>query len=72
MANFADNNTPIEYKCSDGSTYTFYRHFDGFDQTYNCQFCKHIGRVRDVFKCLNESEWRDCYAYKGHAERRPE
>lgn len=26
----------------------------------NVQFCKLIGRKRDVFECINESEWRAC------------
>ena len=53
------------YPCEDGTGYTFYYHFDGFDQYYNCQFCKLIGRKRDVFECLNESEWHECPYYKG-------
>jgi hypothetical protein len=53
-------NKPVEYECPDGTMYVYYSHFDGFDQTYNCQFCKKIGRKRDVFECLNESEWRQC------------
>ena len=56
------------YPCSDGTLYTFYYHFDGFDQYYNCQFCKLIGRKRDVFECLNESEWKECPYYKNHKE----
>jgi hypothetical protein len=62
-------NTAKEYECHDGSIYTFYYHWDGFDQYYNCQFCELIGRKRDVFECLNESEWHECYAYKSHEEK---
>ena len=29
----------------------------------NVQFCKKIGRKRDVFECLNECEYKACYAY---------
>ncbi len=29
----------------------------------NVQFCKKIGRKKDVFECLNESEYKMCYAY---------
>lgn len=56
-------NTPIEYENPNGSIYTFYRHHDGFGTYYNCQFCKLIGRKRDVFECLNESEWKECSYY---------
>lgn len=24
------------------------------------QFCKLVGRKKDVFECINESEWRNC------------
>ena len=24
------------------------------------QFCKLIGRKKDVFECINENEWHDC------------
>jgi hypothetical protein len=57
-------NTPIEYKNPDGSKYVFYSHYDGFGTYYNCQFCKLIGRKRDVFECLNENEWKECSYYK--------
>jgi hypothetical protein len=56
-------NYPIPYPCTDGTVYTFYYHFDGFDQYYNCQFCQLIGRKRDVFECLNQSEWQKCIHY---------
>jgi hypothetical protein len=62
-------NQPIEYECSDGSKYVFYRHHDGFGKYYNCQFCKLIGRKRDVFECLNKSEWTECCYYKSRIER---
>jgi len=62
-------NKPVEYECQDGTIYIFYSHFDGFDRTYNCQFCKLIGRKRDVFECLNESEWRECHYYRSGMER---
>jgi len=57
-------NKPVEYQCLDQSIYVFYRHFDGFDTYYHCQFCKLIGRKRDVFECLNESEWQACSHYQ--------
>jgi hypothetical protein len=43
-------NTAKKYECQDGSIYTFYYHWDGFDQYYNCQFCQFIGRKK---MCLN-------------------
>jgi len=57
-------NEPVEYKTADGGIYTFYRHDDGLGEISNVQFCEHIGRKRDVFECLNENEWRCCYAYR--------
>jgi len=54
-----DFNTPVDFKDSDG-VYRFYSHFDGFDKTYNAQFCAGGGRMRDVFRCLNKSEWEVC------------
>jgi len=56
-------NKPIDYKNPDGSIYRFYEHWDGFYRRYKCQFCKLIGRKRDVFECLNESEWKECSYY---------
>lgn len=48
------------YTCKDGTEYIYYRHYDGFGDSYNCQFCKLIGRKRDIFECLNENEWKMC------------
>jgi hypothetical protein len=60
------HNVAKEFECGDGTIYTFYYHWDGFDQYYNCQFCKLIGRKKDVFECLNESEWHECSYYKSN------
>ena len=57
-------NEPVDYKTADGGTYTFYRHDDGLGKMSNVQFCEHIGRKTDVFECLNEKEWQNCYAYR--------
>jgi hypothetical protein len=62
-------NKKVVYECSDGTEYVYYHHFDGFDEYYNCQFCKLIGRKRDVFECLNESEWKECDYYRIHKEK---
>jgi hypothetical protein len=43
---------------SQESPYIFYRH-----NGRPVQFCHRIGRKTDVFECLNESEWKHCYAY---------
>jgi hypothetical protein len=59
-------NDEMYYECSDGTVYIFYKHWDGFDEKYNCQFCKLIGRKKDVFECLNENEWKECPHYKFH------
>lgn len=29
----------------------------------NVQFCKKIGRKKDVFECMNEREYKACRAY---------
>ena len=56
-------NKPLNYRDMGGPVdYVFYDHDDGFGEITRVQFCKHIGRKRDVFECLNESEWRNCYA----------
>ena len=62
-------NTHITYKCEDETEYIFYEHWDGFDKRYKCQFCKLIGRKRDVFECLNQSEWKECAYYMGRQEK---
>ena len=38
----------------------FWHHTDPDGNVTNVQFCKLIGRKRDVFECINESEWRAC------------
>jgi len=30
----------------------------------NVQFCKKIGRKKDVFECMNECEYKSCRAYR--------
>ena len=58
-------NKPLNYRDGFGGNmdYVFYAHDDGFGEISRVQFCKHIGRKRDVFECLNENEWKYCYAY---------
>ncbi len=61
-------NEPVEYEDTDG-IYVFYRHNDGFfDDISNVQFCKLIGRKRDVFECLNRNEWEQCPYYERHKD----
>ena len=60
-------NTRINYKDLGGAVdYIFYDHKDPYwGEITRVQFCKKIGRKKDVFECLNENEWKNCYAYKG-------
>ncbi len=64
----ASHNEPVEYACENGAVYVFYRHDDGLGEGYNCQFCSLVGRVRDVFMCLNELEWGRCFHYRNGAK----
>jgi hypothetical protein len=65
------HNEPVDFTDKAG-IYRFYKHFDGFDTTYNAQFCKLIGRKRDVFECLNPGEWHECTYYRsGQSEQEP-
>jgi hypothetical protein len=52
----------------DHDGYVFYRHDDGFGKVTNVQFCKLIGRKRDPFECLNESEWKAWPYYRNNEE----
>lgn len=56
-------NRPINYGDLGGVDYVFYDHDDGFGEIARVQFCQLIGRKRDIFQCLNESEWRECPHY---------
>ena len=38
----------------------FWRYTDSDGNVTKVQFCKSIGRKRDVFECINESEWKAC------------
>jgi len=58
-------NKAINYKDLGGNEdYIFFDHDDGFGNISRVQFCSLIGRKKDVFECLNEGEWKNCYAYK--------
>ena len=58
-------NKAINYKDLGGKEdYIFFDHNDGFGKITRVQFCDLIGRKKDVFECFNESEWKNCYAYK--------
>lgn len=57
-------NKPINYRDFGGNEdYVFYDHDDGVGKITRVQFCKKCGRKRDVFECLNESEWQNCTHY---------
>lgn len=55
-------NRKLTYSTPDGD-YTYWHHTAPDGETSTVQFCRRIGRKRDVFQCLDEEEWRDCYAY---------
>ncbi len=57
-------NKPLNYKDFGGKEdYVFYDHDDGFGKVTRVQFCQRAGRVRNIFRCLNESEWKHCPYY---------
>ena len=65
-------NKPITYSSPEHEDdYIFYRHDDGFGNKSNVQFCQLCGRKRDVFQCLNESEWKRCPHYQVHMDGSP-
>jgi hypothetical protein len=62
-------NEPVTYRRLDGSEeYVFYKHDDGTGKITRVQFCRFIGRKRDVFECLNEGEWKRCPYYRSAVE----
>jgi hypothetical protein len=65
------HNTPVVYRPLGGTEaedYIFYDHDDGTGKISRVQFCQLIGRKRDVFECLNESEWTRCRHYRWAAD----
>ncbi len=58
--NYRDWGGPVDY--------IFYNHKDPIGEITRVQFCKKIGRKRDVFQCLNENEWRQCRHYRAEME----
>lgn len=60
-----DFNKPVNYRdFGGGEDYVFYDHDDGFGRITRVQFCQKIGRKKDIFQCLNESEWKACPHYR--------
>lgn len=59
-------NIPINYRDLGGVDYVFYDHDDGFGKIARVQFCLIIGRKRDVFQCLNKSEYKNCFHYRNY------
>ena len=64
----------INYKDFGGSDYVFYDHTDfitkyliPYEEITRVQFCKKIGRKKDIFECFNENEWKSCPHYKAMA-----
>lgn len=64
-------NKRVEYPHSDG-VYVFFDHRAPTGEFSRVQFCKLIGRKRDVFECFNESEWRACPYYRSRTSSEPE
>lgn len=63
-------NKAINYKDLGGKEdYIFFDHDDGVGNISRVQFCNLIGRKRNVFECLNEEEWKNCYAYKNQLKK---
>lgn len=54
---------PVDYE---GYRFWHRQNMDG--KWENVQFCKKIGRKKDVFECLNECEYKACYAYSPEDE----
>lgn len=69
--NDSASNQRTIYSTANGGEYVYWLHADGFGKVYPAQFCRHIGRKRDVFECLNEGEWKCCPHYIS-AEKRTE
>ncbi len=60
---------PVEFCKEDGTKYVFYHYKDGYGKEIAIQFCKLVGRKKDVFECLNESEWHECAYYRSSSHR---
>jgi hypothetical protein len=63
-------NRRIEYPHS-GGVYVFWDHVAPTGEVSRVQFCRLIGRKRDVFECFNESEWSACPYYRSAIAARP-
>ena len=59
-----DYNILRNYTDFGGCDYVFWDHDDGYGHITRVQYCQKVGRKRDVFECLNESEWHSCPHYK--------
>ncbi len=52
---------PRDYPLPHGGAYRYWQSIDPYNNSSNlCQYCQRVGRVKDVFRCLNEDEWRAC------------
>ncbi len=56
-------NKKVNYKDFGGSDYIFYDHVDLYGEITRVQFCKRVGRKKDIFECFNEKEWSVCPYY---------
>ncbi len=61
-------NKPLNYQdFGSAQDYVYYDHDDGFGKITRVQFCRLIGRKRDVFQCMDESEWSVCPRYRSRS-----
>ena len=56
----SDHLAPLHFIFDDGSDYLYYEYHDNLTIPRPVQFCKLIGRKRDVFECANVGEWTIC------------
>lgn len=57
---FGDIDTRFNKLIETPESWKFWEHTDPEGHITNVQFCKLIGRKRDVFECTNETEWHNC------------
>lgn len=66
---FDDIDTTFNKLIETPEGWKFWEHTDPDGGVTYVQFCMLIGRKRDVFECINCSEWTECHAYKSTIKR---